>query len=127
MAHPHARRGREDKGAEALMNRASCDTIPVRWKEYSLMGKARWPGVLALAVLVYFPLAARSQSAGTPPRPGQGILDVVVVDEEAKPLEGVLVSVPGYHSKTGLSGTCRFGLIPGRYAILVHKEEYRGR
>jgi uncharacterized membrane protein len=83
---------------------------------------------MVLALLWLTPsLAVSPQSAGTPPRPGQGILDVVVVDEEAKPLEGVLVSVPGYHSKTGLSGTCRFGLMPGRYAILVHKEGYRGR
>ncbi len=71
-------------------------------------------------------LGARQQKPDVPAR-GQGILDVVVVDEAGKPLEGVLVSVPGYRSTTGLAGTCRFGLLPGRYAILVSKEGYRGR
>ncbi len=71
-------------------------------------------------------LGARQQKPDVPAR-GQGILDVVAVDEAGKPLEGVLVSVPGYRSITGLAGTCRFGLLPGRYAILVSKEGYRGR
>ncbi len=61
------------------------------------------------------------------PARGQGILDVEVVDEAGKPIEGVLVSVPGYRSTTGFGGACRFGLQPGRYAILVSKEGYRGR
>ena len=61
------------------------------------------------------------------PAPGQGIVDVHVVDELGKPLAGALVSVPGYRSTTGLAGTCRFGLRPGRYAILISKEAYRGR
>ena len=52
---------------------------------------------------------------------------MVVVDEEGKPLSGVLVSVPGYRSTTGLAGTCRFGLLPGRYAVLISKPGYRGR
>ncbi len=71
----------------------------------------------------------QSQKPDVPPVParGQGILDVVVVGEEGKPLEGVLVSVPGYRSTTGLSGTCRFGLAPGRYPVLISKDGYRGR
>lgn len=58
---------------------------------------------------------------------GQGILDVEVLDEGGKPLKGVLVSVPGYRSITGLAGTCRFGLAPGRYPVLISREGYRGR
>lgn len=58
---------------------------------------------------------------------GQSTLDVVVIDETGKPLPGALVSVPGYRSTSGLGGTCRFGLLPGRYAILVSKPGYRGR
>ena len=72
-------------------------------------------------------VGAREQKRNDVPARGQGILDVVVVDEAGKPLEGVLVSVPGYRSTTGLAGTCRFGLLPGRYAILISKEGYRGR
>jgi hypothetical protein len=44
-----------------------------------------------------------------------------------KPLPGVLVAVPGFRSTTGLGGTCRFGLLPGRYAVLIRKSGYRGR
>ncbi len=92
------------------------------------MLKSLRPSLVAFALLSMTPaLAARPQSAGTPPRPGEGILDVVVVDEAGKPMRGVLVSVPGYRSTSGLSGTCRFGLLPGRYAILISKSGYRGR
>jgi uncharacterized membrane protein len=62
-----------------------------------------------------------------PPQPEKGVLDVVVLDEAGKPLPGVLVSVPGFRSTTGLAGTCRFGLLPGRYAVLIRKSGYRGR
>jgi hypothetical protein len=61
------------------------------------------------------------------PKPGKGILDVTVADEGGKPLQGVAVSVPGYRSTTGLAGTCRFDLLPGRYAVLISKPGYRGR
>jgi hypothetical protein len=69
---------------------------------------------------------AGAQQSGSPAR-GKGILDVIVLDESNKPLAGVLVAVPGYRSTTGLGGTCRFGLLPGRYAVLISKPGYRGR
>lgn len=69
---------------------------------------------------------AGAQEAGAPAR-GKGVLDVIVLDEQSKPLAGVLVAVPGYRSATGLGGTCRFALLPGRYAVLVRKSGYRGR
>ena len=71
-------------------------------------------------------LVAQNDQAGMV-QPGKGILDVTVVDEDGKPLQGVAVSVPGYRSTTGLAGTCRFGLLPGRYAVLISKPGYRGR
>jgi len=71
-------------------------------------------------------LGARPQQGSGVAR-GKGILDVAVFDEEHKRLPGVLVAVPGYRSTTGLAGTCRFGLLPGRYAVLISKPGYRGR
>jgi uncharacterized membrane protein len=68
----------------------------------------------------------RAQESGAPAR-GNGVLDVIVLDEQSKPLAGVLVAVPAYRSTTGLGGTCRFGLLPGRYAVLISKPGYRGR
>lgn len=68
----------------------------------------------------------RAQESRAPAR-GKGVLDVIVLDEQSKPLAGVLVAVPGYRSTTGLGGTCRFGLLPGRYAVLISKSGYRGR
>ncbi len=59
--------------------------------------------------------------------PAKGILDVVVVDEEDNRLSGALVAVPGYRSTTGIGGSCRFGLLAGRYSVLVSKPGYRGR
>jgi uncharacterized membrane protein len=87
---------------------------------------------LALASVIFFVLCSvlRAQSKGkdlSQPQTGKGILEVVVVDQEGKPLSGVLVSVPGYRSTTALGGTCRFGLLPGRYAVLIRKSGYRGR
>jgi hypothetical protein len=49
------------------------------------------------------------------------------LDESGKRMEGASVSVPGYRSTTGLNGTCRFGLLPGRYSVLVNKSGFRGR
>ena len=71
-------------------------------------------------------LGLRAQQSTAPTR-GKGILEVIVLDENNKPLAGVLVAVPGYRSTTGLGGTCRFGLLPGRYAVLISKPGYRGR
>jgi len=71
-------------------------------------------------------LGLRAQQSSAPAR-GKGVLDVIVLDENSKPLAGVLVAVPGYRSMTGLGGTCRFGLLPGRYAVLISKAGYRGR
>ncbi len=86
-----------------------------------------YAAVLSVFILrVGFSLGARPKQPSVPAR-GQGILDVEVVNEVGKPLPGALVSLPGYRSVTGLAGTCRFGLPPGRYAILISKEGYRGR
>jgi hypothetical protein len=88
-------------------------------------------GIVAFLAACLFPCLLCTALAQTepkaPPQPEKGILDVVVSDETAKPLEGVLVSVPGFRSTTGLGGTCRFSLLPGRYAILIRKPGYRGR
>lgn len=71
-------------------------------------------------------VAAQAQKPSAAP-PAQGLLDVVVVDDQGKRLSGALVAVPGYRSTTGIGGSCRFSLLPGRYAILVSKPGYRGR
>jgi hypothetical protein len=81
-------------------------------------------GILLMAVATA--LAAQNDQEGMA-RPGKGILDVVVTDQEGNPLKGVVVSVPGYRSVTGLAGTARFGLLPGRYAVHISKPGYRGR
>ena len=78
-------------------------------------------GVLSIAVGV-----ARGLQT-SPPQRSQGILDIIVLDESGKRMAGVSVSVPGYRCTTGLNGTCRFGLDPGRYSVLVNKSGYRGR
>jgi len=80
--------------------------------------------VVMLCLSAVLQISAQQSSA---PARGKGILDVIVLDEQSKPLAGVLVAVPGYRSTTGLGGTCRFGLLPGRYAVLVSKPGYRGR
>ncbi len=91
------------------------------------MRSRRLAALMALLFMISLArLAAQTQEGGMP-APGKGILDVVVVDEDSKPLPGVTVSVPGYRSTSGLGGTCRFGLLPGRYAVLVSKPGYRGR
>jgi len=84
-----------------------------------------------ILIVVVIPLVSgalwlRAQQSTAPAR-GKGVLDVIVLDENNKPLVGVLVAVPGYRSTTGLGGTCRFGLLPGRYAVLISKPGYRGR
>jgi len=86
-------------------------------------------------VALTIPLAAQDDSSTTPApndtptmnRPGKGILDVVVTDQDSNPLKGVQVSVPGFRSTTGQGGTARFGLLPGRYAVLIAKDGYRGK
>ncbi len=70
--------------------------------------------------------AAVPQS-GTGAKAGEGVLDVVVLDENGKRMVGANVSVPGFRSATGLAGSCRFGLAPGRYAVLVNKDGYKGK
>ena len=76
-----------------------------------------WMGVL---------LVARAEEKNDPSR-ARGILDVLIVDENGKRLPGVTVAVPGFRSGTGLAGTCRFSLVPGRYSVLIQKDGYRGR
>jgi hypothetical protein len=91
--------------------------VSVRVKSILIIVAALW-----LNGLVW----ARAQQSSSAAR-GKGILDVIVLDENKKPLARVLVAVPGYRSTTGLGGTCRFGLLPGRYAVLISKPGYRGR
>ena len=79
-------------------------------------------GVLCLAAT----WGASGQQASSPPR-AKGILEVVVSDESGQHAAGATVSVPGYRCTTGLNGTCRFSLLPGRYAVLVNKSGFRGR
>ena len=82
------------------------------------------PSALACALALTLTSWAGLQESTAP---SKGILDVVVTDQDGKPLSGALVAVPGYRSTTGLGGTCRFGLHPGRYAVLISKPGYRGR
>ncbi len=70
---------------------------------------------------------AFTPQTGTGAKANDGVLDVVVLDENAKRMVGATVSVPGFRSTTGLAGSCRFGLAPGRYSVLVNKDGYRGR
>lgn len=85
--------------------------------------------LVVLAFVVLIPAVARGAQNDTPTmnRPGKGILDVAVTDQDGKSLKGVTVSVPGNRSTTGLGGTARFGLLPGRYAVLIKKDGYRGK
>ena len=91
------------------------------------MGSTRHVVIAASLLLCLAPVLVAQNDQPGMSRPGKGILDVAVFDEGGKPLQGVVVSVPGYRSTTGLAGTCRFGLLPGRYAILISKPGYRGR
>jgi len=97
------------------------------YRERAIMGISERK--IVAGTLIFFStflLAAQKQNQ-EPPAPGKGILDVIVVDEDGKPLKGVTVSVPGYRSTTGPGGTCRFGLLPGRYSVLIKMDGYRGR
>jgi uncharacterized membrane protein len=85
--------------------------------------------VVIAAFLVVWMTAGVRAAAQEPvdPSRARGILDVLVVNENNKPLPGVTVAVPGFRSKTGLAGTCRYSLVPGRYSVLIQKGGYRGR
>jgi len=52
---------------------------------------------------------------------------VIVVDEQEKPLSGVLVALPGHRATSGAEGKCKFKVLPGRYPLLISKDGYRGR
>ena len=91
------------------------------------MRSRRLAALMALLFMISLARVAAQTQEGGMPAPGKGILDVVIVDEDGKPLPGVNVAVPGYRSTTGLGGTARFGLLPGRYAIHISKPGYRGR
>jgi len=84
--------------------------------------------VIAAALVLWMSagVRAKAQEAVDPSR-ARGILDVLIVDENGKRLPGVTVAVPGFRSTTGLAGTCRFSLVPGRYSVLIQKDGYRGR
>jgi hypothetical protein len=86
------------------------------------------PLVIAACLVVWTSLGLRlkAQEPLDPSR-ARGTLDVLVLDENSKPLRGVNVAVPGSRSTTGVEGTCRFSLVPGRYSVLIQKDGYRGR
>lgn len=81
----------------------------------------------AISAALNLPTRGAQNDTPTMNRPGKGILDVVVTDQDGNPLKGVKVSVPGLRSTTGQGGTARFGLLPGRYAVLIAKDGYRGK
>ncbi len=83
--------------------------------------------LLAVSAALSLPTGSAQNDTPTMNRPGKGILDVVVTDQDGNPLRGVKVSVPGFRSTTGQGGTARFGLLPGRYAVLIAKDGYRGK
>lgn len=85
--------------------------------------------VSMLLVLAAGQCARAEDKTGNPPAfdQGKGVLDIIVVDQEGNRLSGATVAVPGYRSTTGLNGTARFGLLPGRYSVLVSKAKFRGR
>ena len=84
--------------------------------------------VVAAFLVVWTSVGARA-TAQEPidPSRARGTLEVQVVDESGKSLRGVTVAVPGSRSTTGVTGTCRFSLVPGRYSVLIQKDGYRGR
>jgi len=71
-------------------------------------------------------LGGQSQQPAALPH-GQGQLEVIVVDEQDKPLSGALVALPGHRCTTGAEGKCKFKVLPGRYPLLISKDRYRGR
>jgi hypothetical protein len=71
-------------------------------------------------------LGAQSRQPDAFPH-GQGQLEVVVVDEENKPLAGALVALPGHRCTTAAEGKCKFKVLSGRYPLLISKDRYRGR
>jgi uncharacterized membrane protein len=83
--------------------------------------------IAAMTLLAQNDTPTERNDSPTMNRPGKGILDVIVSDQDGKPLKGAKVSVPGYQSITGQGGTARFGLLPGRYAVLIAKDGYRGK
>ena len=91
------------------------------------MSRTRKLAAFILGV-VWFAAALRGQSQQPSALPhGQGQLEVIVVDEQAKPLSGVLVALPGHRATTGAGGKCKFKVLPGRYPLLISKDGYRGR
>ncbi len=83
-------------------------------------------GTILVGMLLCGALLGGTQQSGVTHR-SKGILDVTVVDKNGERLRDARVAVPGYRSTTGLAGTCRFSLLPGRYAVLISKSGYRGR
>ena len=71
-------------------------------------------------------LGGQSQQPGTLPH-GLGQLEVIVVDEQDKPLSGALVALPGHRATSRADGKCKFNVLPGRYPLLISKDGYRGR
>jgi len=82
---------------------------------------------LLFVVLCLVAAEAAGGQQTSPPQPSKGVLEIIVLDESGNRLAGASVSVPGYRSTTDLNGTCRFGLGPGRYSVLVNKSGFRGR
>ena len=91
------------------------------------MARNRVLTVLILGI-AWFSASLGGQSQQPPPLPhGLGQLEVVVVDQQDKPLPGALVAMPGHRCTTGPEGKCKFKVLPGRYPLLISKGGYRGR
>jgi len=92
-----------------------------------LMGKTLKLAAFIL-VIVGFSAALNGQSQQPVDLPhGQGQLEVVVMDEQDKPLAGALVALPGHRATTGAEGRVKFKVLPGRYPLLISKDGYRAR
>jgi uncharacterized membrane protein len=81
---------------------------------------------LSCALLLAGRLGASPQAPSAAAK-STGTLEIMVVDESEKPLQGVQVSLPGHRAVTDVKGSCRFNVLVGRYPILIRKDGYRGR
>lgn len=93
-------------------------------KESSMV---RMRALVLTAIILAATVAALAAGPQQGSAPAKGTLDVLVLDTEGNRLRGATVAVPGYRSTTGLAGSCRFSLVPGRYSVLISKDGYRGR
>jgi uncharacterized membrane protein len=82
--------------------------------------------VLAIVLWASGTLTAGSQAAVKAAQ-SAGTLEIVVLDENGKPLPGAQVSLAGHRAATDKEGSCKFEVLPGRYPVLIRKDGYKGR